>query len=170
MYADSAQRAEEIEASARHDFERLVSDLSATSTTLEAELAALTEQQWSNQVRTARGRLVPATEVPWMRVREIWLHAVDLNTGFRVSDIPADVVDALLDDVTTAFDACPDVPSLTLKANDRPFTWTIHESDADGVAVIGAAADLLAWLTGRSAPDTLTAPGHPALPEIPSWL
>ena len=170
MYADPSQRAEEIETSARHDVERLRSDVTATSATLEEGLAALTERQWGNEVRTARGRLVPATEIPWMRVREVWLHAVDLDTGFRVSDVPADVVDALLDDVTTAFDARADVPPLTLIADDRPDTWRIHGSENDAVTARGGAADLLGWLTGRSAPGTVTVTGRPNLPEIPSWL
>jgi maleylpyruvate isomerase len=170
MYADPSQRAEEIETSARHDFERLRSEMIATSEALEEGLAALTERQWGNEIRTARGRLVPATEIPWMRVREVWLHAVDLDTGFRVSDVPAEVVDALLDDVTTAFDARADVPPLTLNADDRPATWTIHGSGGDPVTANGGAADLLGWLTGRSAPGTVTAPDHPNLPRIPSWL
>ena len=170
MYADPSQRAEEIETSAGHDVERLKSDLIETSATLEEGLAALTERQWGNEIRTARGRLVPATEIPWMRVREVWLHAVDLDTGFPLSGVPADVVDALLDDVTTAFDARADVPPLTLNADDRPATWTIHGSEGDAVTAIGGAADLLGWLTGRSAPDTVTAPDHPELPKIPSWL
>lgn len=167
---DLEPRVEEIETSAHHDVARLRSDLVATSAKLDEGLAALTEHQWANQVRTARGRLVPATEIPWMRVREVWLHAVDLGTGFGVSDIPADTVDALLDDVTAAFGARADVPPLTLEADDRPATWTIHEGDGDAVAVTGAASALLGWLTGRSAPGTLTAPGHPRLPAIPSWL
>lgn len=170
MYADPAQRAEEIETSARHDFARLTSDLAAATATLDEGLASLTDEQWGNQVRTAKGRLVPATEIPWMRVREVWLHAVDLGTGAGMSDIPADVVDALLDDVTTAFDARADVPSLTLNADDRLATWTIHGSDGDAVTATGVAADLLGWLTGRSAPDTVNAPDHPNPPKIPSWL
>jgi maleylpyruvate isomerase len=169
MYAGPAQRAEEIETSARHDFERLKSDLVATSATLEERLSALAGPQWTNQIRTARGRLVPATEIPWMRVREVWLHAVDLGTGFHVSGIPADVVNALLDDVTTAFDARADVPPLTLKADDRPATWTVRKGD-DAIATTGAAADLLGWLTGRTTPGTVTAPDHPNLPAIPPWL
>jgi maleylpyruvate isomerase len=169
MYAGPAQRKEEIEATAGHDIERLKSDLSGTNAMLEEGLAALGEQQWINQVRTAQGRLVPATEIPWMRVREVWLHAVDLDTGFLISDIPDDVVDALLDNVTTIFDTRPDAPALTLTANDRPATWTIHADD-DPFAVSGAAADLLGWLIGRSGSNAVTGAGTPHLPEIPRWL
>lgn len=170
MYASWEMRDEEIEATARHDADRLRSELNAAETALADDLDGLTEQQWKNEVRTPRGRAVPATEIPWMRVRELWLHAVDLGTGFRLSGIPADIVDALLDDVTAMSAARPAVPSLTLRADDRAATWTIREGDGAAVAVTGTAANLLGWLTGRSEPGAVTTPDQRDLPDLPSWL
>jgi maleylpyruvate isomerase len=168
MYADPAQRAREIDATAGHGLDRLLSDLFATSTTLEECLAVLTEEQWRHEVRTAQGRLVPATEIPWLRVREVWLHTVDLGTGFHVADLPGDVVDALLDDVTAAFGKRDGVPPLILTATDRPAVRTIPAGGGEPTAVTGPAAALLGWLTGRSA-NGVTADA-PALPELPRWL
>jgi hypothetical protein len=39
----------------------------------------------------------PAAEISWMRVREVWLHAVDLDVGAYMADLPAEVINALLD-------------------------------------------------------------------------
>jgi maleylpyruvate isomerase len=44
---------------------------------------------------------VPASEVPWLRAREVCVHAVDLATGLAFADLPADFLTALCDDVTT---------------------------------------------------------------------
>jgi maleylpyruvate isomerase len=62
-------------------------------------LAALDAGTWQAEVRSALGRAIPAAEIPWMRVREVWLHAVDLAAGATVADLPPDVIDTLLDDV-----------------------------------------------------------------------
>jgi maleylpyruvate isomerase len=50
-------------------------------------------------VVTAQGRTVPATEIPWMRAREVCVHAVDLGAGITFGDLPADFTAALLADV-----------------------------------------------------------------------
>ncbi len=102
-----------------------------------------------------------ATRIPWMRVREVWLHAVDLGTGLDLSDVPPDLVDALLDDVTASFGGRDGVPAVTLAPPDRDTTWTVR--DGGETTVTGAAADLLAWLTGRPGPGEVA-------PELPAWL
>lgn len=170
MYPSGEVRNEEIEATARHTAEHLKADLSAEEAALAEGVDALTEQQWKNEVRTPQGRPVPATEIPWWRVRELWLHAIDLNTGVVPSDIPAEVVGAMLDDIVAMFDARPGVPAITLHADDRDAGWAIHAGDGDPVAVTGTAADLLGWLTGRAAPDAVTTTDERGVPELPSWL
>src|SRR5699024_2301049 len=61
------------------------------------------EDRWNYQVRTAQGRTVPLKETVWMRTREVWLHAVDLNNGARFSDIPVPILSKLLEDILTAW-------------------------------------------------------------------
>ncbi len=51
-------------------------------------------------MRSALGRAIPAAEIPWMRVREVWLHAVDLDADARLADPPGGVIDTLLDDIS----------------------------------------------------------------------
>lgn len=170
MYPSRELRDEEIEATAQRDADRLKAELTAEEAALADELGSLTDQQWKNEVRTAQGRAVPATRIPWMRVCELWLHAVDLGTGFGLSGIPDDVVDAMLDDVTAMFDARPAVPPVTLHADDRPTSRAIHADDGDPVPVTGTAANLLGWLTGRAAADAVRTADSRGVPELPSWL
>ena len=128
-------------------------------------MADLPEAAWKAEVRSALGRTIPAAEVPWMRVREVWLHALDLDTGAQPADLPAPVVDALLDDVTGVFGTRTDGPRLELAPTDRDRTWRVGDG---GIRVAGPAADLLAWLTGRSRGDGLTCDGD--LPVPGRWL
>ena len=66
---------------------------------LAAALDDLPAEAWDAIVVTAQGRTVPATEIPWMRAREVCIHAVDLGAGVTFGDLPADFVAALLADV-----------------------------------------------------------------------
>ncbi|MPY61051.1 maleylpyruvate isomerase N-terminal domain-containing protein [Streptomyces spongiae] len=85
MCADREQRAAEIESSAAE---------------LEDAPAALDAPTWRAEVRSALGRTIPAAEIPWMRVPEVWLHAIDLASGTAFADLPARLTDTLPDDVT----------------------------------------------------------------------
>jgi maleylpyruvate isomerase len=160
MYADREQRAAEIEQSAALPARTLREQLADTAAALDTALARLTAAQWEADVRSALGRAIPAAELPWMRIREVWLHAVDLNTDARMDDVPAEVVDLLLDDVTTALSAKDDCPARRLTPTDRDRTWPLGGPAT--TAVSGTAADLAGWLTGR-----IAAPDRPALPR---WL
>ncbi len=71
MYRDAAQRRDEIEQSVRLAPPQLRDDIRAAAQRLDEALSALDDEQWTAQVRSAKGRLIPATEIPWMRVREV---------------------------------------------------------------------------------------------------
>ena len=62
-------------------------------------MASLTDEQWEAEVVTAQGRTVPASETPWMRAREVMVHAVDLGTGIGFDDLPDGFLVALCDDI-----------------------------------------------------------------------
>jgi maleylpyruvate isomerase len=160
MYADREQRAAEIERSAALPADTLRTQLADTAAALDSALTRLPAARWEAEVHSALGRAIPAAELPWMRIREVWLHAVDLNTDARMDDLPAEVVDLLLDDVTTALSARDDCPALQLTPTNRDRTWLLG-GPATGT-VSGTAADLAGWLTGR-----ITAPDRPGLPR---WL
>lgn len=159
MYADREQRAAEIERSAGLPPATLRDDLARTAEVLDGALAALTPEQWQAQVRSALGRAIPAAEVPWMRIREVWLHAVDL--GAAVDDLPDGVVDLLLDDVTAALSTKDGCPALELVAFDRERAWRLGEGSPTAT-VTATAADLAGWVTGRIAGGSR--------PALPRWL
>ncbi|MFC0527719.1 maleylpyruvate isomerase family mycothiol-dependent enzyme [Phytohabitans kaempferiae] len=161
MYASPEQRTADIEEGAGRPAGILAKDLDAAGDRLDAALAALPGAAWEAPVRTAQGRTVAASVVPWMRVRELWIHAVDLRAGVALGDLPPDLVDALLDEVTATFTARGGAPAVVLAPMDRDRTWRIGVDD--GVATLRApAADLLGWLTGRAPLD--------GAPAVPPWL
>lgn len=103
MYADAEQRAEEIAHGATLPPDRLRELVHASARRLRAGLDRLGPQQWRAEVRTARGRTVPATEIAWLRTREVWVHTVDLDVGFSFRDVPADVRARLAGEAATAY-------------------------------------------------------------------
>ena len=121
MYPSMERRNAEIAEGATlpaADLRRLVH---ASAEELAAALDALPTEAWTHEVVTAQGRTIAATEIPWMRAKEMAVHAVDLGAGTTFADLPDDLVTALLTDVVTKRVAG------------------------------GEGAGLAAWLTGRTA-------------------
>jgi maleylpyruvate isomerase len=161
MYPSPDDRVAEIERDAHRSAQVLRADAHTSSAEFAAAVATLDATAWRTTVRTARGRLIEASEVPWMRVKEVWLHAVDL--GAPINGLPGDVAEALLVDVTAAFDAKDAPPSLRLRGPDGE--WTIGAGE---LVVAGSVEALLAWLTGRSEGGQLAC--DEGLPPLPAWL
>jgi len=120
MYASSQARGEEIEQGALLPVGTLRQLVATSATALESDLDALPETAWAAEVRTAQGRLIPASQIPWLRAREVAVHAVDLRAGVTFADLPEGFVAELLVDVVRRR------------------------------AEYGDGPDLAAWLTGRT--------------------
>ncbi|MFD7069750.1 maleylpyruvate isomerase family mycothiol-dependent enzyme [Streptomyces sp. NPDC059913] len=99
MYASAEARAEGIARGPALSADELRSWLTASARRLAEGLDALTDEQWHHPVVTAQGRTVPATELPWMRAREVCVHAVDLATGTAFTDLPDGFLTALADEI-----------------------------------------------------------------------
>jgi maleylpyruvate isomerase len=168
MYSSPRQRDADIEAGACRPAQELRAWAARAADTLDARLAELDEQQWTHQVRTAQGRTVPASEIPWMRAREVMVHAVDLGAGVGFDDLPPDFLAALLDDITAKRSAGGGGPALAFTATDHDGTWAIAGT-GDPTPVTGTLADLTAYLSGRAA-DGITGPRRQPAPELPRWL
>ncbi|WP_433471094.1 maleylpyruvate isomerase family mycothiol-dependent enzyme [Saccharomonospora azurea] len=166
MYSSPEQRAADIEAGARRSASELTTWLRASAERLATAMADLDERQWRTEVLTAQGRTVPATEVPWMRTREVYVHAVDLDAGIGFADLPADFLTALADDVVGKRGAKPDVAVL-LTATDAGERWRLPGTGTP-VEVGGPLADVTAYLTGR--PHTVTATDGSPAPLLAAWL
>ncbi|EHR59830.1 maleylpyruvate isomerase family mycothiol-dependent enzyme [Saccharomonospora cyanea] len=166
MYSSPEQRAADIEAGAQRPAHELTVWLRESAERLAAAMASLDERQWRTEVVTAQGRTVPATEVPWMRAREVCVHAVDLAANVGFSDLPADFLTALADDVVVKRGAKPGT-AVALTATDTGETWRLP-GDGTPVEVGGSLADVTAYLTGR--PHAVaTTDGSPA-PDLAAWL
>lgn len=168
MYPDPDARAADIEATAGAPAETLRAELVSTARDLDSALAALDERGWQATVRSAQGREMPAADVPWMRIREVWLHAVDLDAGASLDDVPPEVVDNLIDDATAMMSGREGCPSAVLAPTDRERTWQLGEPGG-GVEVSGPAAAVMGWLIGRTDGTGVRATGGP-LPTPPRWL
>jgi maleylpyruvate isomerase len=123
MYACPAQRSEEIERGARLDPGELRALVHESAAALADDLAGLTTAQLANSVITAQGRSITAAEIPWLRCREVGVHAVDLDAGVMFADLPDEFLAALVQDV-------------------------IVKRTANGEL-----AAIAEWLTGRARPD-----------------
>jgi len=165
MYASAEQRSADINNGARRLAAETISDVTDSAARLQVESDKLSEQDWGNPVRTAQGRAVPASLVPWLRLREVVIHHIDL--GASVDDVPQPVAAALLDDVAAWTSKQPEWPSLRLGAVDTAQFVTTRTEDVTNT-VGGTAAQLVAWLIGRSAGEHLSS--DQPLPILPPWL
>ena len=161
MYASPEAREAGIAEAAALAPAQLRSEVLAATGRLAQAVHGLPDDAWTAQVRTAQGRMVPATEVPWMRCREVWVHAVDLDAGVGFADVPDDVLAALVDDVFRMWDRRDQVPDVAVFAGDR-------EWGTGSLAVAGPLPAVTAWLTGRSDGAGLEADGP--LPSLAAWL
>ncbi|GAA1858821.1 hypothetical protein GCM10009736_27310 [Actinomadura bangladeshensis] len=100
MYASPEERAAGIERGPRMSGAELAEWANRSAAELWTSMGELTEGQWLSEVATAQGRTVPATEVPWLRAREVFVHAVDLDCGVSFGDLPRDFLEALVADIT----------------------------------------------------------------------
>jgi maleylpyruvate isomerase len=142
--------------------------IAESATALVGDLDTLPGTSWDAKIITAQGLTRPAREIPWMRVREVYVHTVDLGAGTSFADLPADFNAALLDDITARRSSVGKSPALTVTASDTGRSWTVTGA-TDPVAVTGSVADLTAWLSGRPL-SGLAGPAGTPLPELPAWL
>ena len=162
MYTSQQQRDADIAAGAERPVGELRAWVESSAAALAADLDSLPGPAWEATVITAQGVTRTAEQIPWMRVREVYVHAVDLAAGTEFADLPADFLAALLDDVTARRSAGGG-PALAVTASDTGGRWEVAGSGAP-VPVTAPLATLAAWLTGRPAPSLANAP------VLPPWL
>ncbi|MFC4004809.1 maleylpyruvate isomerase family mycothiol-dependent enzyme [Prauserella oleivorans] len=102
MYPSVDHRNAEIEQGATLPPERLRELVHGSAAALAADLDALPDAAWRNEITTRQGRTIPATEIPWMRAVEAAVHTVDLGVGVDFADLPGDFVHALVEDTLAA--------------------------------------------------------------------
>jgi maleylpyruvate isomerase len=163
MYPSNEQRDADIATGARLAAAELRAWIDSSAQALAAALDAMPGQAWDAKVITAQGLTRSASEIPWMRVREVYVHTIDLDAGTRWTDLPAEFLTALLDDVTARRSAMGGGPALAVAATDTGHAWEVAGTGA-AIPVSAPLADLAAYLTGRPAPELKAAPA------LPAWL
>lgn len=164
MYGDRHPRNPDIEAGATRDLKEQVTDLRGSSRRLAAAFARLSGAAWSARVRTPHQE-VDASFLPWMRAREVWLHAIDLGVGATYQDLPAGFATRLLDEVAHGLSDRPGMPALSLDVGEQVFEVP---GSGSPVRVTGTPAAVACWLSGR--PGQVTRGDGGPLPALPAWL
>ena len=138
---------------------------------LNVEWRDLPADAWHHKVKTAQGRIVPAEETVWMRTREVWMHAVDLDNGATFSDIPVPVLERLLRDITSAWHTRGTDTGLLVKVDGTDLAFG-DVGAADPTTVTGPLPAVVEWAAGRGSRG-VTATGFSAAggtPPAPKWI
>jgi maleylpyruvate isomerase len=173
MYASAADRDADIEEGADRLAQVLHEDLFAASDRFMVAADGLPEQAWLASVVGSLPAAFPAATIPCKRLAEVWIHLVDLDTGFAFSDVPETDLEHILGEVVGRQLNRPDSPNVRLTvelSDDRERVWDLVGGDgaenSDGQhEVTGSSADAIAWLTGRS--DGAGLRGD--VPVLPAW-
>jgi maleylpyruvate isomerase len=167
MYASRADRDADIEEGADRLARVLQEDLRAANDRFMAAATELPAHAWGAQVAGRMQGPIPASDVPGMRLHEVWIHLVDLGAGFTFADIPAEQLEALVAIAVAPHVGRPEWPTvqLTVELDDRERAWTLGPRGDSVHEVVGGAADVLAWVTGRAAGEALRGD----VPVLPAW-
>jgi maleylpyruvate isomerase len=132
MYpAGPEQRAADIESGAVRPAEELVEDFAKTAAKLQLLIPQVTAETWATATVQGVTRQWPATNVPWMRRRELETHLVDLDLGVTFTHLPDDYLRAEL-------------------ALAQP---RLAEAGLSDYATKADLATVVAWVLGRSTPE-----------------
>ena len=167
MYSSPSARVEEIELGARWDAQRLRLFVEVEQEALATALEKLDDDQWAAEVVTAQGRHVTAAALPWLRTRELWIHATDLSDVADFSDFPPALLDELIVDVLERRRVA-NREVVQVSPTDRDQTPPF-DGPAPAAWIEGRAADIARWLTGRGAANIQTS-DHSPLPILGAWL
>ena len=160
MYATPESRDADIEAGARRSVAELVDDVEASAAALAEQLPRLTTDHADVRLeRTPGVFLLKGGRLPFMRLRELAYHHVDLDAGFGFADIEPKLQRRFLDEEVRRLRASDAPPDLTLRSTEGE-EWAVGAGTA---SVSGSAAGLLGWLArGRTGEVS----GNP-LPDLP---
>ena len=162
-YPSPEARVAGIEAGARRPLREQIEDIRAAHERFADAGAAMPAEAWTVMLP---GVGASTATVPWMRLREVEVHHVDLGDRYT----PADWSDAfalrLLREIVTG--AGPDWPSMILRPYGIEHPLTIGSAPNPPV-VGGPTRSLAAWLAGRGDGADLTVSPDGELPTPARW-
>lgn len=148
MYDDVDSRDADIERDARRSAHDHATDIRDTAARLAERLEALRPEHADVRVeRTPGGFPIPVGMVPFMRLREVVYHHVDLDAGYTFASAPPEVVSLFLRDAANRLahdDTPPSLHVVTTEGDD-------HVIGDGATQVAGSAAHVVLWLArGRT--------------------
>ncbi len=168
MYASQEERDRDIELGSGRSAAEIVADVDESASRLTAAIESLDEAARKAMIRrgaAAAGPAFPAIQIPWMRIREVEIHLVDLGLGPTFSDTPIEFLTALLAEEIPNFDSR--MAGLTLNCSEGS-----QFKIGDGHQLInGTIGDITAWLLGRANPNEIARlVSDQPIPTPPKWL
>jgi maleylpyruvate isomerase len=156
MYESDVARITEIENGSTLSSPALRGLFRHAAVHLDVEWRDLPGPAWEKPLALPDGRLITARDTGWLRAREVWLRAVDLDAGGSFFDMPPVFLDVLLKECISRWSSVP----FRLLPTDRAVT----RPASNGKFVSGHTADLARWLTGRGARRLAWSGTLPAMP------
>lgn len=177
-YPSPQAREDDITAGAGRTPDEIRADVVATSDRLADAVRAMPEKAWAARVRNVQDVEIPAVAVPWIRAREVWVHAVDLDVGASFKDLPIPMRQVLVADAVATLETRPGCPHVRLEESRTGQVREFGPGPAaeDGAepgdlgTVRGKAPDLIAWLLGRPFGTGLRDADGARPAPLPAWL
>jgi maleylpyruvate isomerase len=151
-----------IAAGAGRPIHALTDDVSTTAAALAPELQRLAREPLAvDEVQMRGGFRVRSATLPFLRLREVVYHHVDLDAGFGFADVEPDLVVRFIDDAVSRLRMSRHAPAVELTADDGT-SWIVGEPTAH---VTGSAAGILLWLARRRTEGVHSDTELPSLPR-----
>lgn len=172
MYPSTADRDADIDEGAHRLLTVQREDFVASNDRFFAMAESLPDSAWQVGMPTRQGWRVQASNIPWMRLTELLVHAVDLDLGMEFTDlveVAGDQLSGMFDYLAWTYAMRSDAPSVLAEVRlpgDEVGHWSIGPVVSDPVVVRGSADTMLSWLYGRSDGGGLEG----ALPTLSAWM
>ena len=138
-----------------------VDDLAETAAALEPRLAQLGGPLAVDEVEMRGGLTIPPSTLPFLRLREVVYHHVDLDDGFSFADVEPDLLHRFIDDAVSRLRMGSHPPDLDLRTDEGDH-WLVGEPSN---RVVGSRAGVLLWLARRIDSGVNAEDGPPELPR-----
>jgi maleylpyruvate isomerase len=164
-YPSPQARAEGIEAGAGRPLAEQVADIHDAHERMADAAAAMTGEAWTFHIPT-RNQLAAA--LPWVRLREVEVHHVDLDAGYTPENWSDGFALRLLREIVGG--AKPDTPAMVLRPFGLAYPLAIGEPTDATPTIGGPTRAIAAWLAGRGDGAELTVSPDGELPTPGNWM
>jgi maleylpyruvate isomerase len=164
-YASPEARAEGIAAGAGRPLAEQLADIRESHERMADAAAAMTGEAWTFHIPT---RNQSAAMLPWVRLREIEVHHVDLDAGYTPESWSDAFALRLLREIVTG--TKPDAPAMVLRPFGLEHALLLGDVTDSTPTIGGPTRTIAAWLAGRADGADLTVSPDGELPTPPTWM